>query len=147
MIIQLSKPNEAINRSDNDKRFKTKTQEQQNKAITTTIQERAYDYLSLNEIAPRWSSRLEKHLPFVLSFTWLNWYYEIRQCSKCIVGEAYGFSSSYTKTCKECDRFSVRFLRSFIIHSYSKVQKNKVLFVDHWNEHHRRSNNKNQTHI
>ena len=94
-------------------------------------------YQGLSEIAPKWAKRLEKQrLPFPLSFTWLHWYYEIREPSKCIAGEAHGFSPFYTKTCKECDRFSVKFLYSFATHSYSNVQKKKDLFVEYWNEFH-----------
>ena len=117
-------------------------QRQKNKPITATIthQQHAPYHLSLNEISPRWSRRLDqcepKKLPFPLSFTWLRWYNEIRQASKCIVGEAYGFSSSYTTTCKECDKFSVKFLYSFATYSYSKIQETKDSFVEHWNESH-----------
>jgi hypothetical protein len=116
-------------------------------ATTKALQRHITCRLSLNDIAPEWSKRLEeqkehKKLPFPLSFTWLRWHHEIKHSSKCIVGEAYGFSSSYTSTCKECDRFSVKFLYSFVIHSYPKIQENKDLFVEHWNEcHHDISNN------
>ena len=117
-------------------------QRQKNEATTTTItyQQHTPYHLSLKEISPRWSGRLDqyerKKLPFPLSFTWLRWYNEIRKSSKCIVGEAYGFSSSYTTTCKECDKFSVKFLYSFATYSYSKIQENKDSFVEHWNESH-----------
>ena len=67
-------------------------------ATTTTkaLQRRTPYHLSLNDIAPYWSKRLEeqqehKKLPFPLSFTWLRWHHEIKHSSKCILGEAYGF--------------------------------------------------------
>jgi hypothetical protein len=119
---------------------KRQNQQQKNETKTTTLQQYAPHHLTLNEISPRWSRRLEqcqrKKLPFPLSFTWFRWYNEIRKSSKCIVGEAYGFSSSYTTNCKECDKFSVKFLYSFATYSHSKIQENKDSFVQHWNESH-----------
>jgi hypothetical protein len=92
--------------------------------------------LTLNDISPKWAERLHR-LPFPLSFQWLRWYSEIKYASKCVVGEAYGFSSSYIYNCKECDRFGWKFMLSFMIYSYSKLEENKQLFVKHWNEKHR----------
>ena len=92
--------------------------------------------LSLNDISPMWSERL-RQLPFPFSFQWLRWYFEIKCASKCVVGEAYGFSSSYIHLCKECDRLGWKFMFSFMMHSYIKLEKNKQLFVRHWNEKHR----------
>jgi hypothetical protein len=50
---------------------------------TKALQRRTPYHLSLNDIAPKWSKRLEeqqqehKKLPFPLSFTWLHWHHEI----------------------------------------------------------------------
>jgi len=52
--------------------------------------------LTLHTISPLWAKRLEKSklLP-LLSLERLQLYLELRDASKCVVGEAYGFSSSY----------------------------------------------------
>ena len=93
--------------------------------------------LTLNDIAPRWAKRLEqKKLPFPLSLTWLKWYFELDSPSKCIVGEAYGYSASYEKRCKECDMLGWEFGHSFLIHSRSGLQRDVKIFVEHWNEKH-----------
>jgi hypothetical protein len=92
---------------------------------------------TLNDIAPRWSKRLEqKKLPFPLSLTWLKWYFELDSPSKCIVGEAYGYSASYEKRCKECDILGWQFGHSFLMRSRSGLQKDVKVFVEHWNEKH-----------
>ena len=90
----------------------------------------------LSDISPKWARRLNQPLPFLLSLTWLQWYFEIKHASKCVVGEAYGFSSSYLKTCKECNRFCVKFMYSFMLHSSSNLDKIKQRFVRHWNDKH-----------
>ena len=93
--------------------------------------------LTLHDISPKWADRLLLHrLPFPLSIQWLRWYFEIKCASKCVVGEAYGFSSSYIYNCKECDRFGWKFMLSFITNSYPKLEENKQLFVKHWEEKH-----------
>ena len=92
---------------------------------------------TLNDIAPRWSKRLEqKKLPFPLSLTWLKWYFELDSPSKCIVGEAYGYSASYEKECKECDILGWQFGHSFLMRSRSGLQRDVKIFVEHWNEKH-----------
>ena len=92
---------------------------------------------TLNDIAPRWSKRLEqKKLPFPLSLTWLQWYFELDSPSKCIVGEAYGYSASYEKECKECDILGWQFGHSFLMRSKSGLQRDVKIFVEHWNEKH-----------
>jgi hypothetical protein len=94
--------------------------------------------LAFKEISPNWAERLgqQKQLPFPFSITWLRWYSEIRCSSKCIVGEAHGFTSFYLLSCKECKSFCVKFMNLFMLHSYSRLDKNKNLFVKHWNEKH-----------
>lgn len=92
---------------------------------------------TLNDIAPRWSKRLEqKKLPFPLSLTWLQWYFELDSPSKCIVGEAYGYSALYEKECKECDILGWQFGHSFLMRSRSGLQRDVKIFVEHWNEKH-----------
>jgi hypothetical protein len=98
--------------------------------------------LTLYDISRSWAERLgankapQQQLPFPLSSTWIRWYSEIKNPSTCIVGEAYFYSKSYLKTCKECTKLSVKFMNSFLIHSQSRLDKNKKDFVNHWNEKH-----------
>ncbi len=92
--------------------------------------------LGFDTISPKWAERLSQPLPILISLRWLGYYSEIRSASRCVVGEAHGFSSSYLKTCPECNRFSIKFMYSFLVHSESRLEKNKVMFVRHWNEEH-----------
>ena len=93
--------------------------------------------LTLHTISPLWAKRLEKSklLP-LLSFERLQLYLELRDASKCVVGEAYGFSSSYVYDCKLCSKISWKFMFYFMIHSYSKLEGTKNEFVRHWDEKH-----------
>ncbi|MFL6326512.1 MAG: hypothetical protein ACJ71K_15940 [Nitrososphaeraceae archaeon] len=81
--------------------------------------------------------RLEesKLLP-VLSLRRLQLYVELKGTSKCVVGEAYGFSSSYVSNCKLCSKIAWKFMFYFMIHSYSKLEETKRKFVKHWSEKH-----------
>ena len=69
--------------------------------------------LILDTISPTWAKRLEesKLLP-LLSLERLQLYLELRDASKCVVGEA-------------------------CIRSYSKLQGTKNELVNHWSEKHR----------
>jgi hypothetical protein len=55
----------------------------------------------------------------------------------CIVGEAFGRSSSYWDSCIECKAFSSRFLCYFRERSYNKLECDVQRFMEHWNEKHR----------
>jgi hypothetical protein len=57
--------------------------------------------------------------------------------AKCVVGEAHGFSSSYTPGCHECGRIDSIFAFNFTTHSYQKLHKYKHRCVMHWHEKHR----------
>lgn len=92
--------------------------------------------LDFDIISPKWAMRLNQPLPTLFSLKWFRYYSEIRSASRCVVGEAHGFSSSYLKTCPECNRFSIKFMYSFLLHSESRLEKNKSIFVHHWNEGH-----------
>jgi hypothetical protein len=97
--------------------------------------------LYLNDISPTWSKRLEnrqrqQQLPIPMSFRWLRCLLEITDARKCIVGEAHGFSSSYTNCCRECGRIGDRFSLYFILSSHTKFEENKQRFIEHWNEKH-----------
>jgi hypothetical protein len=95
------------------------------------------ELLTLNAISPIWAKKLEesKLLP-LLSLRRLKLYLELRDASKCVVGEAYGFSSSYVYDCKSCSKISWKFMFYFMIHSYSKLEGTKKEFVKHCSEEH-----------
>jgi len=58
------------------------------------------ELLTLDIVSPMWVRRLEKSklLP-ILSLERLRLYLELKDTSKCVVGEAYGFSSYYVTNC------------------------------------------------
>ena len=96
--------------------------------------------LTLEDISPKWALRLKnENMPSLLSPTWLQWRFELQRSSKCVVGEAYGYSSEYTENCDECDRIGCKFLYYFTLNWRSKLILNKQQFVRHWNEVHSRS--------
>jgi hypothetical protein len=92
--------------------------------------------LKLKHISPMWDSRLSQKWPRLFSKMWFKWYFELKRTSKCVVGEAYGFSSSYIHRCKECDDIGWKFMIYFTINSKRKLDLNKERFVRHWNEIH-----------
>ena len=93
--------------------------------------------LTFDSISPVWAERLEQQQqPIPLSFKWLRWCLEMISFSKCVVGEAHGYSSSYTSNCQECGRIGSRFAFSFTTHTYPRLQGCKQRFVKHWNEKH-----------
>ena len=95
------------------------------------------ELLTLDTISPLWAKRLEesKLLP-LLSLRRLRLYVELKNTSKCVVGEAYGFSSSYVSNCKGCSKIAWKFMFYFMICSYSKLEETKWKFVKHWSEMH-----------
>jgi hypothetical protein len=95
--------------------------------------------LTLEDISPKWAMRLKtKNIPTFMSLTWLQWRFELQRSSKCVVGEAYGYSSEYTENCDECDRIGCKFLYYFMFNRRRKLEQNKQEFVKHWNEVHSR---------
>ena len=95
------------------------------------------ELLRLDTISPVLAKRLEegKLLP-LLSFRRLRLYLELKSTSKCVVGETYGFSSSYVYDCKRCSKISWKFMFYFMIYAYSKLEGTKKEFVKHWGEKH-----------
>jgi hypothetical protein len=92
--------------------------------------------LELKHISPIWDSRISQKWPRLFSKMWFKWYFELKRTSKCVVGEAYGFSSSYIHRCKECDDIGWKFMIYFTISSRKKLDLNRERFVKHWNETH-----------
>ena len=95
------------------------------------------ELLTLDAISPMWAKKLEesKILP-LLSFRRLKLYLELKRTAKCVVGEAYGFSSSYVCNCKWCSKIAWKFMFYFMIRSYSMLEGTKKEFVKHWGERH-----------
>jgi hypothetical protein len=95
------------------------------------------ELLTLDSISPTWAKKLEesKLLP-IFSLERLQLYLELKDASKCIVGEAHGFSSSYVYDCKRCSEIGWKFMFYFMIYSYSKLDGTKNEFVKHWSEKH-----------
>ena len=97
--------------------------------------------LVLEDISPIWASRLKnENLPTFMSLNWWKWNYELNNASKCVVGEAYGYSSQYTYNCGKCNRIGCKFLYYFTLNWRGKLESNKQDFVKHWNEKHNKSN-------
>jgi hypothetical protein len=95
------------------------------------------ELLTFNTISPIWAKRLEESKLFpLLSLRRLRLYVELKDTSKCVVGEAYGFSSSYVFDCNMCSKISWKFMFYFMIHSYSKLEGTKKEFAKHWCEKH-----------
>jgi hypothetical protein len=93
--------------------------------------------LTLEDISPIWASGLKKeNLPTFMSSTWLHWCSELRKTSKCVVGEAYGYSSRYVYGCDDCNKIGCKFLYYFTLNWHGKLESNKQNFVSHWNEKH-----------
>jgi hypothetical protein len=95
------------------------------------------ELLTLDTISPVWAKKLEesKLLP-LLSIRRFRLYLELKDTSKCVVGEAYGFSSPYVYDCKLCCKIGWKFMFYFMIYSYSKLDNTKKEFVKHWSEKH-----------
>jgi hypothetical protein len=52
------------------------------------------------------------------------------------VGEAYGFSSSYTNCCRGYGIIGDGFSLYCALRAYPKFEENKQRFIKHWNEKH-----------
>ena len=97
-------------------------------------QEKRLKLLTFKDIAPKWAKRLEQQqqegeLPHKISLTGIKWYFELLSNSRCVVGEAHGFSSSYVYNCRKCYSFGWKFIESYTERSYSEFEKNSQLFV------------------
>ena len=96
--------------------------------------------LTLQDISSKWASRLKsKNIPTFMSPTWLRWRFELQQTSKCVIGEAFGYSSEYTENCDKCDRIGCKFLYYFTFNWQQRLELNKQEFVKHWDEEHNQS--------
>jgi hypothetical protein len=110
---------------------------QMKKAYANNNEIQNQELLTLDTISPTWAKKLEesKLLP-LLCLRRLRLYLELKDTSKCVVGEAYSFSLSYISNCKLCSRIAWEFMFYFMIYSYSKLEETKKKFVKHWSEMH-----------
>jgi hypothetical protein len=97
-----------------------------------------HETLTLSDISPKWAKRLgdQQQLPIPMSLTWLRWWFEIIYPPRCVVGEAHGFTRSYTDSCGECGKIGDKFTHYFTLHLCSKLEENMHRFVTHWNKEH-----------
>jgi hypothetical protein len=60
----------------------------------------------LDAISPTWAKKLEGKLLPLFSLERLQLYLELKDASKCVVGEAHSFSSYYVYNCKLCSKIA-----------------------------------------
>jgi hypothetical protein len=107
----------------------------QNRIFTANVE--SQQLLPLEIISPVWAERLERSKELSpLSLKRLMWYFELKNASRCVVGEAHGFSSSYMSYCTPCSKIGWKFMFYFMIRSYSRLECTKKEFVKHWLETH-----------
>ena len=102
------------------------------------VHSKSSNKLIFSEISPMWSERLNQARENISSFAPIRsrWYRELTISSACVVGEAYGFSSSYVHKCKTCKELGFQFMYYFLIQSDSGIENAKLDFEDHWNKEH-----------
>ena len=113
------------------------------------VHHRSPKKLLFSEISPMWSERLNQARDNISPFAPIRsrWYHELTISSTCVVGEAYGFSSSYVHKCKTCKELGLQFMFYFLIQSDSEIEKAKLDFTDHWNKEHSEIETKNKTKV
>ena len=116
-----------------EKQFHRKAKQKERLHLPLSLLEQ----LTLEDVSPRWASRLKKeNLPTFMSSTWFQWRSELHKTSKCVVGEAYGYSSRYVYGCDDCNKIGCKFLYYFTLNWHGKLESNKQDFIRHWNEKH-----------
>jgi hypothetical protein len=130
----------VIQRNDYENIYDPLLKEQkQQRPLQYDDQNNSHPYpLSLGSISPTWAGRLKEKRSslFLLSLTRLTWLFQILHQKKCVVAEAYGFSSSYTNNCPQCARIANKFSLYFTMNLLKKLEENQNRFVKHWNEKH-----------
>ena len=108
------------------------------KQIAFQKTEQPREGLGFSDISPKWATRLgeQKRLPVPMSITWLRWWFEIINPSRCVVGEAHGSKSSYSYSCGECGKIGNKFTLYYTLHLSSKLEENRQRLVNHWNKEH-----------
>jgi hypothetical protein len=99
-------------------------------------------YLEFKDIVPQWFEKLGKLLhendSEIVDDILRKLYPEINSYHNCVLGEAYGFESSYfhseSNRCQKCSNLSGNF--SYYIRVYDKIKIAETIdnFTKHWNE-------------
>lgn len=92
--------------------------------------------LMFRDISPKWAQRFDQLPLSPLSLKGVSWGLQILFAETCVVGEAYGYSSSYISECAKCSLLGYEFVTSFMTRSYNQLKENQELFVKHWNQEH-----------
>ena len=121
----------------------------QSSVYENMVHSKSSNKLLFSEISPMWSKRLNQARDNISPFASIRsqWYRELTISSACVVGEAYGFSSSYATKCKTCKKLGLEFMFYFLLQSDSGIENAKLDFTDHWNKEHSENKNKNKTKI
>ena len=98
--------------------------------------------LTLEDISPIWNNRLKEKqsFRFFIAFKRLKWLFEILHSKKCVVAEAYGFSSVYTNKCTKCAKIGNKFSLYYVMNYSKNLKNNQEDFVNHWNKEHYKFN-------
>jgi hypothetical protein len=101
-------------------------------------------YLEFKDIVPQWFEKLGNLLhendSEIVDDILRKLYPEINSYHNCVLGEAYGFESSYfhseSNRCQKCSNLSGNF--SYYIRVYDKIKIAETIdnFTKHWNEKH-----------
>jgi hypothetical protein len=99
-------------------------------------------YLEFKDIVPQWFEKLGNLLhendSEIVDDILRKLYPEINSYHNCVLGEAYGFESSYfhseSNRCQKCSNLSGNF--SYYIRVYDKIKIAETIdnFTKHWNE-------------
>ncbi|AFU57920.1 hypothetical protein Ngar_c09780 [Candidatus Nitrososphaera gargensis Ga9.2] len=92
--------------------------------------------ISFEQIAPRWSKRLQHFPPPLFSANNISWGLQIAFADTCVVGEAHGFSGEYVQECSECRQIGFELVSSYFTRSAERMHRNIELFTLHWNKCH-----------
>ena len=105
-------------------------------------------YLEFKDIVPQWFEKLGKLLhendSEIVDDILRKLYLEINSYHNCVLGEAYGFESSYIQSesknrCQRCSNLSGNFSYYIRVYDKTKIAETIDSFTKHWNEKHRYS--------
>ena len=104
-------------------------------------------YLEFKDIVPQWFEKLGNLLhendSEIVEDILRKLYPEINSYHNCVLGEAYGFESSYfhseSNRCQKCSNLSGNFSYYIRVYDKTKIAETIDNFTKHWNEKHRYS--------
>jgi hypothetical protein len=104
-------------------------------------------YLEFKDIVPQWFEKLGNLLhendSEIVDDILRKLYPEINSYHNCVLGEAYGFESSYfhseSNRCQKCSNLSGNFSYYIRVYDKTKIAETIENFTKHWNEKHRYS--------